>query len=121
MLLKNENSFFPIDASKKITIAVIGENSTKPMTIGGGSSELKALNEISPLDGLKNRYKNATIIHAMGYASGPSAYGRVVPSTLDANKLKKEAQNGCTMLLLTANVKIYDKKPYLVFEGICME
>ena len=91
VLLKNENSFFPIDASKKITIAVIGENSTKPMTIGGGSSELKALNEISPLDGLKNRYKNATIIHAMGYASGPSAYGRVVPSTLDANKLKKEA------------------------------
>ena len=91
VLLKNEKSFFPIDASKKITIAVIGENATKSMTIGGGSSELKALNEVTPLDGLKNRYKNATIIHAMGYASGPSAYGRVIPSTLDANKLKKEA------------------------------
>lgn len=91
VLLKNEKSFFPIDASKKITIAVIGENATKSMTVGGGSSELKALNEVTPLDGLKNRYKNATIIHAMGYASGPSAYGRVIPSTLDANKLKKEA------------------------------
>ena len=91
VLLKNENSFFPIDASKKITIAVIGENATKSMTIGGGSSELKALNEVTPLDGLKNRYKNATIIHAMGYASGPSAYGRVIPSKLDADKLKKEA------------------------------
>ena len=91
VLLKNEASFFPIDASKKITIAVIGENATKSMTIGGGSSELKAKNEISPLEGLKNRYKNATIIHAMGYASGPSAYGRVIPSTLDANKLKQEA------------------------------
>jgi beta-glucosidase len=91
VLLKNEASFFPIDASKKITIAVIGENATKSMTIGGGSSELKALNEVTPLDGLKKRYKNATIIHAMGYASGPSAYGRVIPSTLDANKLKKEA------------------------------
>ena len=91
VLLKNESSFFPINASKKITIAVIGENATKSMTIGGGSSELKALNEVTPLDGLKNRYKNATIIHAMGYASGPSAYGRVIPSTLDANKLKKEA------------------------------
>lgn len=91
VLLKNEASFFPIDASKKITIAVIGENATKSMTVGGGSSELKALNEVTPLDGLKNRYKNATIIHAMGYASGPSAYGRVIPSTLDANKLKKEA------------------------------
>lgn len=91
VLLKNEASFFPINASKKITIAVIGENATKSMTIGGGSSELKALNEVTPLDGLKNRYKNATIIHAMGYASGPSAYGRVIPSKLDANQLKKEA------------------------------
>ncbi|WP_235972826.1 beta-glucosidase family protein [Flavobacterium undicola] len=91
VLLKNEASFFPIDASKKITIAVIGENATKPMTVGGGSSELKAKMEISPLDGLKNRYKNATIIHAMGYASGPSAYDRVIPSELDLNKLKQEA------------------------------
>jgi beta-glucosidase len=91
VLLKNEASFFPIDASKKITIAVIGENATKSMTIGGGSSELKALNEVTPLDGLKNRYKNATIIHAMGYASGPSAYGRVIPSKIDADKLKKQA------------------------------
>lgn len=91
VLLKNEASFFPINASKKITIAVIGENATKALTVGGGSSELKAKTEISPLDGLKNRYKNATIIHAMGYASGPSAYDTVIPSTLDANKLKQEA------------------------------
>ncbi len=91
VLLKNEGSFFPIDASKKLTIAVIGENATRSMTIGGGSSELKAKSEISPLQGLQNRYKNATIIHAMGYSSGPSAYGRVIPSTLDAIKLKKEA------------------------------
>lgn len=91
VLLKNQSSFFPINTSKKMTIAVIGENATRPMTIGGGSSELKAKNEVSPLDGLKNRYKNATIIHAMGYASGPSAYGRVIPSSLDANTLKKEA------------------------------
>ncbi|PJJ08332.1 beta-glucosidase [Flavobacterium sp. 1] len=91
VLLKNEASFFPINDSKEITIAVIGENATKPMTIGGGSSELKAKTEISPLEGLKNRYKNATIIHAMGYASGPSAYDRVIPSGLDENKLKQEA------------------------------
>lgn len=91
VLLKNENAFFPIDDSKEITIAVIGENATKSMTIGGGSSELKAKNEISPLEGLKNRFKNATILHAMGYASGPSAYGKVIPSKLDAEQLKKEA------------------------------
>ena len=91
VLLKNENSFFPINPSKKMTIAVIGENATKPMTIGGGSSELKAKNEISPLKGIQNRFKNATILHAMGYASGPSVYGKVIPSELDAEQLKKEA------------------------------
>lgn len=91
VLLKNENSFFPIDPNKNITIAVIGENATKSMTAGGGSSELKAKNEISPLQGLKARFKNATIVHALGYASGPSVYGKVVPSKLNAEKLKKEA------------------------------
>jgi len=91
VLLKNEESFFPISPDKKLTIAVIGENATRSMTIGGGSSELKAKDEVSPLRGIKERYKNATIIHAMGYASGPSAYGRVLPSKFDANKLKLEA------------------------------
>ncbi len=91
VLLKNENSFFPIKDNKNITIAVIGENATRPMTIGGGSSELKAKHEISPLDGLKARYKNATIIHAMGYESGPSVYAKVLPAKLDAEKLKNEA------------------------------
>jgi beta-glucosidase len=69
VLLQNTNDFLPIDASKKITIAVIGENATKQMTIGGGSSELKAAIEISPLDGLRKQFKNATIIHSLGYTS----------------------------------------------------
>ncbi|RXP64589.1 glycosyl hydrolase [Lutibacter sp. HS1-25] len=91
VLLKNKNSFFPINPNKEITIAIIGENATKSLTVGGGSSELKAKNEISPLEGLKNRYKNATIIHAKGYASGPSQYDRVVEPTDDLENLKKEA------------------------------
>ncbi len=69
VLLKNENDFFPINPSQKITIAVIGENAIKPMTIGGGSSELKADFEISPLEGLQKRYKNATILYSIGYSS----------------------------------------------------
>ncbi|MDH3322602.1 MAG: glycoside hydrolase family 3 C-terminal domain-containing protein, partial [Flavobacteriaceae bacterium] len=91
VLLKNEKDFFPVNPEKKITIAVIGENATRKMTAGGGSSELKAKNEISPLKGLQERYKNANIVYAMGYASGPSAYGKVMPPTLDVEKLKKEA------------------------------
>ncbi len=91
VLLKNNNSFFPIDPTKKITIAVIGENATRKMTVGGGSSELKAKNEIAPLKGLQEKFKNATILHAIGYASGPPAYGKVIASDLDAEALKNEA------------------------------
>lgn len=91
VLLKNNDSFFPIDSTKKITIAVIGENATRKMTIGGGSSELKAKHEISPLRGLQEKYTNATILHAIGYASGPPAYGKVIASDLDTEALKNEA------------------------------
>ena len=91
VLLKNDDKFFPIDPNRQMTIAVIGENATRPMTIGGGSSELKAQYEISPLEGVQKRFKNARVIHAIGYASGPSRYGRVIPSNLDADSLRAGA------------------------------
>lgn len=91
VLLKNKDNFFPIKDDKDLTIAIIGENATRSMTAGGGSSELKPQFEISPLEGLKKRYKNATIIHSMGYASGPSVYDQVLPSTLNADSLKRAA------------------------------
>ncbi|WP_075343581.1 glycoside hydrolase family 3 C-terminal domain-containing protein [Tenacibaculum agarivorans] len=91
VLLKNEKQFFPISDDKQLTIAVIGENATRAMTLGGGSSELKAKYEISPLQGIQERYKNAKIVHAMGYASGPAAYGMEIPSKLDADSLANAA------------------------------
>lgn len=91
VLLKNKNNFFPIEDKEGITIAVIGENATRSMTAGGGSSELKPQFEISPLEGLKQRYKKAKIIHAMGYHTGPSVYDNVIPSKLDQDSLRVEA------------------------------
>ena len=91
VLLKNDKSFFPINPDKKMTIAVIGENATRPMTPGGGSSALKPKNEISLLQGLQERFNKATILHSLGYAAGPSQYGRVIPSTMDADSLQKAA------------------------------
>ncbi|MDV7138389.1 glycoside hydrolase family 3 C-terminal domain-containing protein [Maribacter sp. TH_r10] len=91
VLLKNENSFFPIEDKEGITIAVIGENATRSMTAGGGSSELKPQFEISPLEGLKARYENVNIVHSMGYATGPSVYDAVIPSKLNADSLRIEA------------------------------
>ncbi|GAB1855469.1 glycoside hydrolase family 3 C-terminal domain-containing protein [Flavobacteriaceae bacterium MHTCC 0001] len=91
VLLKNEDNFFPVEDKKGLTIAVIGENATRSMTAGGGSSELKPKFEISPLEGIKARYKKAKVIHTMGYETGASQYAVVHPSTLNQDSLKVEA------------------------------
>ena len=91
VLLKNEDDLFPIDPDKESTIAVIGENATRMMTVGGGSSELKPKKEVSPLEGLKERFIKANIVHAMGYASGPPSYAQVLDSGLDPDSLRKAA------------------------------
>tara|TARA_B110000967_G_scaffold209069_1_gene263584 strand:- start:8139 stop:10379 length:2241 start_codon:yes stop_codon:yes gene_type:complete len=91
VLLKNKNNFFPIQDQKNTIIAVIGENATRNMTAGGGSSELKPQFEISPLEGLKQRYKNATVIHTMGFESGTSVYNQVISGKLDADSLRLKA------------------------------
>lgn len=91
VLLKNQNHFLPIPADSKLKIAVIGENATRSMTVGGGSSELKARYEVSPLDALKKTYTQAQITYAMGYSSGPSAYGRELPATEDQAVLYRQA------------------------------
>ena len=69
VLLKNAENFLPLDKSKQIKIAVIGENAEKSMSVGGGSSELKPDKEISPLFGIKKEFKNAVIKYAKGYSS----------------------------------------------------
>ena len=91
VLLKNEGNFFPVEDEEGMTIAVIGENAVKKLTVGGGSSELKARFEISPLAGLQARYRNATIKYTMGYASGGWAWDRELPSEYDADSLREEA------------------------------
>ena len=82
VLLKNSDNFLPIEKSKQITIAVIGENAKKSMSIGGGSSELKADKEISPLSGIENEFNNAVIKYAKGYSSNEND---------DNDNLRKEA------------------------------
>ncbi len=91
VLLKNDRDFFPIPVERYKTIAVIGENATRVLTAGGGSSELKPKNEISPLAGLIEKYGADRIVYTMGYASGPPSYGRVNPSPFDADSLVREA------------------------------
>ncbi len=93
VLLKNEKNILPLRITGK-KIAVIGENATRTMIEGGGSSGLKSKYELSPLKGIQNKYgKDNTIIHTMGYASGPAAKRSVLPSPYNADSLLNEALN----------------------------
>jgi uncharacterized protein len=69
VLLQNKNNVLPLDLKVIKSIAVIGENATRKMTLGGGSSSLKTKREISPLQGLKNKLGNSVkITFAQGYS-----------------------------------------------------
>ena len=76
VLLKNDNNILPLKASKYNKILVVGENATKSLTEGGGSSELKVKREITPLQGLQALY-GSKIDYAQGYQSGRFQYDHV--------------------------------------------
>ena len=68
VLLKNENNILPIDLEKTSKILVVGENAIKKMTVGGGSSSLKAQNECTPIVGLREAIGDkAEIVYQRGY------------------------------------------------------
>ena len=62
---KDKAPLLPLDLSKMQRILVVGENAIKMMTVGGGSSSLKAQREILPLDALQARI--AGLEYARGY------------------------------------------------------
>lgn len=79
LIQKNEDSkLLPIKESDYKNVLVVGENATRQLCPGGGSSELKPKDEVSPLRGLTERFKNWNITYAEGYKSGPSFYGGIV-------------------------------------------
>ena len=68
ILLKNEKNILPLDPHNVKRIAVIGQNGSMIHSNGGGSAEIKALYEISPLMGImKYLGGNAKVVYAKGY------------------------------------------------------
>ncbi len=79
VLLKNEASVLPLDATKPGRILVVGENALKMMTVGGGSSSLKVQKEIIPLDGIRAAAGKLQVDFERGYVGDVSgAYNGVV-------------------------------------------
>ena len=68
ILLKNEDNRLPIQTEGLKKLAVIGCNGAQIHSNGGGSAEIKALYEISPLMGLKTKLGgNVEVAYAKGY------------------------------------------------------
>ena len=86
---KSASAILPLDLTKYKKILVVGENATRSLTMGGGSSELKTLHDVSPLEALQ---QVAAVEHAQGYFSGRALYDKVdaVDPAVNA-RLKAEA------------------------------
>ena len=72
ILLKN-SGILPLDGSRYKTILVVGDNAVRRLTDGGGSSELKPKDYISPLSALQDLYGDK-VKYAPGYACGRTLY-----------------------------------------------
>lgn len=92
VLLKN-NGILPLAPKDKMKILVVGENATRSLCAGGGSSELKPHDEVSPLRGIEERFGDRCIVeYTKGYESGRAMFGEVdvLPQSL-YDSLRNEA------------------------------
>lgn len=90
-LSKKTSALLPLDGTKYNKILVVGENATRRLTEGGGSSVLKVKDEISPLTGLLAKYGDK-VVYTKGYDSGRAMYeniDKIPASVLDS--LRAEA------------------------------
>jgi beta-glucosidase len=103
VLLKNDGNILPLDINKTKKVLVVGENAIKMMTVGGGSSSLKAQKEILPLDGIKARLAGMDVDYARGYVGdtvqsyngvtvGRSLYETRTQAELTAEAVEKAKQ-----------------------------
>lgn len=95
ILLKNEEQRLPIQTEGLKKLAVIGQNAVKLHSSGGGSAEIKALYEISPLMGLKKLLGgNCEVIYAKGYdVPGNKKAEEVNWQAASLNEIKKESED----------------------------
>lgn len=90
-VVKKGAPLLPIDATKYQNILVLGDNAVRLLNQGGGSSELKVKDMVSPLDGLRAIYGDK-VKYAKGYAAGRPMYGRAdeIPQNV-VDSLRAEA------------------------------
>lgn len=123
VLLKNAPAekkgvpLLPVAADKYRNILVVGDNAVRLLNQGGGSSELKVKDMISPLEGLRAVYGNK-VTYARGYAAGRPMYGRAdeIPQNI-TDSLRAEAVEMAKKADLVIMVGGLNKNHYQDCEG----
>ncbi len=93
VLLKNQGNILPVDKTKLKSIAVIGFNATREQAMGGGSSQVRAFYEVTPLAGIRKSAANIIINYAQGYeiARGATANAVMIQQAVEAAKKSEVA------------------------------
>ena len=114
VLLKNEDNVLPLNLEKTSKILVVGENAIKKMTVGGGSSSLKAKYECTPIVGLREAVgSQAEIVYQRGYVGDLLRTYNDVDTGIDLTDPRSEEQ-----LIADAVAEAADADVILFFGGL---
>ncbi len=95
VLLKNEGGVLPLDKNKIRKLLVIGPNAAAVHASGGNSSGVKALYEVTPLQGLSDRFGEQMEIEyhsgviGSGYSSIPVQHLNIIDTTAGCSAFKQ--------------------------------
>ena len=114
VLLKNEDNILPLNLEKTKKILVVGENAIKKMTVGGGSSSLKAQYECTPIVGLREAVGDkAEIVYQRGYVGDLLRTYNNVDTGIDLTDPRSEEQ-----LIADAVAEAADADVVLFYGGL---
>ena len=114
VLLKNEDNVLPLNLEKTSKILVVGENAIKKMTVGGGSSSLKAKYECTPIVGLREAVgSQAEVVYQRGYVGDLLRTYNDVDTGIDLTDPRSEEQ-----LIADAVAQAADADVVLFFGGL---
>ena len=116
VLLKNEGAILPLSGAVR-KIAVIGQNAVLKTQSGGMGAGVKALYEVSPLEGIRKRAGDAVeVLYAPGYKNFPGRRWGPAPATpdpLEAAAIDEPADKE----LLAEAVKLAQQADLVIFFG----
>ena len=116
VLLKNEGGILPLDPGVK-KIAVIGQNAVLKTQSGGMGAGVKAVYEVTPLEGIRNRAgAGVEVLYAPGYKNFPGR--RWGPPSAPADPLEAASiDEPADQALLAEAVKLAQEADLVIFVG----